>query len=179
MNLQDEKNELAKMLLETEDNSLIKEIKALFKSRIVKDQFLLMEDSVAYESTGVARVIIKKNKAGKLSKKTSEFYNDKEAILSLKLNRIETNKTIYNFNTPVLFQLYQEGKGTILENQQLDLYASGLTTTEAKLSLFEQFDHTYKRLNDLKDNQLSDFLLKVRQYYNIIIKSVTKQKMII
>lgn len=33
MNLQAEKIELAKLLLETDDKSLIKEIKALFKSR--------------------------------------------------------------------------------------------------------------------------------------------------
>jgi len=139
--------------------------KEVYDKLKAKDQFLLMEDNVAYESTAVARVIIKKNKAGKVSRKTSEIYNDKEATLSLKLDRIETDNLIYNFNTPVLFQLYQEGKGIIIENEQLDLYASGLTITEAKLSLSEQFDHSYKRLNDLKKNQLTDFLLNVRQHY--------------
>ncbi|HCN84958.1 MAG TPA: hypothetical protein DIT07_15275 [Sphingobacteriaceae bacterium] len=149
--------------------------KAVYDQLIVKDQFLLMEDVVPYESTAVARVIFKKNKAGKLLRKTSEIYKDKEATLSLKLDRIETDKVTYNFNIAILFQLYQEGKGIIIENEQLDLYASGLTTEEAKLSLFDQFDHSYKRLNDLKNNQLSAFLLNVKRYYNFIIKSVTNK----
>lgn len=149
--------------------------KAVYDQLIVKDPFLLMEDVVPYESTAVARVIFKKNKAGKLLRKTSEIYKDKEATLSLKLDKVETADTIYNFNTPILFQLYQEGKGIIIENEQLDLYASGLTTEEAKLSLFDQFDHSYKRLYDLKNTQLSDFLLKVKKYYNFIIKSVTNK----
>ncbi|WP_158825735.1 hypothetical protein [Mucilaginibacter lacusdianchii] len=149
--------------------------KEVYDQLIVKEQTLEAADVKPDESTAVARVIIKKDKSGKISRKTSELYNDKEATLSLKLDRIETDNSHYIFKTPILFQLYQEGKGIIIENEQLDLYAGGRTTTEAKESLFKQFSHSYNRLNQLQDNQLSSYLLQVKQYYNLIIKSVSNK----
>ena len=117
-------------------------------------------------------MVITKNKLGKTSKKTSEIYNDKEAILSLKLDSISFYSKKYEFKFPILFQIYSEGKGTIIENEQLDIYASGKTITEAKIDLYSQFDHSYTRLNELQDEQLNPKLLQVKQYLNFIIKIV-------
>ena len=105
-------------------------------------------------------------------KKPSEVYKDKEAILSLKLTHIPFLAKNYEFKFPILFQIYSEGKGTIVENEQLDIYASGKTITDAKIDLYGQFDHSYNRLNELRDEQLSPKLLQVKQYLNFIIKSV-------
>ena len=66
--------------------------------------------------------------------KTSEIYKDKEAILSLKLNEIPFLTKTYEFKFPILFQIYPEGKGTIIENEQLDIYASGRTASDAKMT---------------------------------------------
>ncbi|HEY0175025.1 MAG TPA: hypothetical protein VGC08_01525 [Pedobacter sp.] len=125
------------------------------------------------ESTAIAQITIKENKAGKISGKASAIYPDKEATISLKFDRIINKGNAYTLFAPVLFQLSKEGKGNILENEQLDLYAGGATTEEAKLSLFEQFDHNYLRLNELTDDKLGDHLLQVKKYYNFIVKSVT------
>jgi hypothetical protein len=97
---------------------------------------------------------------------------DKEAILSLKLTNITLLTRAYEFKFPILFQIYSEGKGTIIENEQLDIYASGETVTDAKIDLYNQFDHSYSRLNELRDEQLNPKLLQVKQYLNYIIRTV-------
>lgn len=91
----------------------------------------------------------------------------------MKFSKIETGSKTYLFNYPILFQIYQEGDGTIIENEQLDIYASGKSITEAKNELASQFDHSYKRLNELNDDQLIPKLLSVKEYYNFIIKAVS------
>lgn len=103
---------------------------------------------------------------------TSEIYKDKEAILSLKLNEISFLTKTYEFKFPILFQIYPEGKGTIIENEQLDIYASGKTVSDAKIDLYGQFDHSFGRLNGLQDEQLNPKLLQVKQYLNFIIKAI-------
>lgn len=124
------------------------------------------------ESTAVAKVIITKAKSGKVSKKTAEIYDDEEAITSLKYDKISFLTKTYFLKFPVLFQIYSEGQGTIIENEQLDLYASGKTKTEAKIDLYSQFDNSYTRLNELHDDQLNPRLLQVKKYLNSIIKTV-------
>lgn len=143
--------------------------KGVLNQLIVKDNIL--PETEVEESTAVAKMIVT-NKNGKISQKASVVYNDKEATLSLKIDHIGYLDKRYNFRVPVLFQIYQEGGGTIIENEQLDIYASGKDITEAKIQLYSQFDHSYKRLNELGDQQLSNRLSLVKQYFNSIIKSV-------
>jgi len=104
--------------------------------------------------------------------KTSKIYEEKEAIVSLKLAKISVLSKTYEFKFPVLFQIYSEGKGTIIENEQLDIFASGKTVSDAKIDLYSQFDNSYNRLNELQDEQLSPKLLQVKQNLNFIIKIV-------
>ncbi|KAA3439899.1 hypothetical protein [Rufibacter hautae] len=151
------------------------QVKKLKKSVLIK---LLVEENLptdidSGESTAVAKMIVTTTKGGKVVRKPSEIYNDKEATLSLKLDQIEFLGHKYTFIAPVLFQIYQEGGGTIIENEQLDIYAAGANLTQAKIELFSQFDHTYNRLTELQDDQLSKRLLRVKQYYNLLINTVT------
>lgn len=124
------------------------------------------------ESTAVAKMVIIKDELGKISKKPSEIYNDKEAILSLKLDDISYLNRTYFFKFPILFQFYSEGQGTIIENEQLDLYASGKSMSDAKIDLYSQFNNSYIRFNELQDEQLNPKLLQVKQYLNSIVKAV-------
>ena len=118
-------------------------------------------------------IITTDRKTGRTSKIVSEIFQDTDATLSLKLSKIEAGNKIYSFNYPVLFQIYEEGGGTIIENGQLDIYAAGKSIADAKNTLSDQFDHSYKRLNELSDDQLSPKLLLVKEYFNFIIKSVS------
>jgi hypothetical protein len=97
---------------------------------------------------------------------------NKEATLSLKLTSINFLTRTYEFKSPILFQIYSEGHGTIIENEQLDIYASGKTVADAKTDLYNQFDHSFTRLNQLNDEQLNPKLLQVKQYINFITESV-------
>ncbi|MDI9363723.1 MAG: hypothetical protein QM541_02140 [Flavobacterium sp.] len=126
------------------------------------------------EQTAVGKVILKQGKSGKVSKKVSEIYMENDVVLSLKMDYILTLNNKYELNSPIYFQFYQEGKGIVIENEQFDLFAAGKTLEQAKQDLNNQFDHTYQRLNQLKDGQLSDRLVAIKKSYNFIVKKVIK-----
>lgn len=124
------------------------------------------------DQTAVGKVILRQGKTGKVSKKLSELYMENDAVLSLKVDHIVTLNRKYELNTPIYFQFYQEGKGIVIENEQFDLFAAGKTLEQAKQDLNNQFDHTYQRLNELKEEQLSSRLVAIKKYYNFIVKKV-------
>ncbi len=126
------------------------------------------------DQTAVGKVILRQGKSGKVSKKLAEVYMENDAVLSLKIDHIVTLERRYELNTPIYFQFYQEGKGIVIENEQFDLFAAGKTLEQAKQDLNNQFDHTYQRLNELKDRQLSDRLVAIKKSYNFIVKKVIK-----
>lgn len=126
------------------------------------------------DQTAVGKVILRQGKSGKVSKKLAEVYMENDAVLSLKIDHIVTLERRYDLNTPIYFQFYQEGKGIVIENEQFDLFAAGKTLEQAKQDLNNQFDHTYQRLNQLKDGQLSDRLVAIKKSYNFIVKKVIK-----
>lgn len=127
------------------------------------------------DQTAVGKVILRQGKTGKISKKLSEIYMENDAVLSLKIDHIVTLIRRYELNTPIYFQFYQEGKGIVIENEQFDLFAAGKNLEQAKQDLNNQFDHTYKRLNELKEDQLSDRLVAIKKYYNFIVKKVIEE----
>jgi hypothetical protein len=114
-------------------------------------------------------IVTRDKRTRRTSKNVSEIFQDNDATLPLELSKIESEHNICLFNYPVLFQISREGKGAIIENEQLNIYASGKSIAEAKKELSLQFDHSYKRLNALSDIQLNQQLLSVKEYYNIII----------
>lgn len=124
------------------------------------------------DQTAVGKVILKQGKSGRISKKLAEIYTENDAVLSLKIEHIVTLERRYELNTPIYFQFYQEGKGIVIENEQFDLFAAGKTLEQAKQDLHNQFDHTYQRLNQLKEVQLSNRLVAIKKYYNFIVKKV-------
>lgn len=126
------------------------------------------------EQTAVGKVILRQSKKGKVSKKLAEVYMENDAVLSLKIDHIITLERKYELNSPIYFQFYQEGKGIIIENEQFDLFAAGKSLDEAKRDLNNQFDHTFQRLNELKNSQLSNRLIAIKKYYNFVVKNVTK-----
>lgn len=126
------------------------------------------------DQTAVGKIILKQGKSGKVSKKLAEIYMENDAVLSLKIDHIVTLERRYELYTPIYFQFYQEGKGIVIENEQFDLFAAGKTLDQAKQDLNNQFDHTFQRLNELKEEQLSDRLIAIKKSYNVIVKKVIK-----
>ncbi|TKK65423.1 hypothetical protein FC093_20140 [Ilyomonas limi] len=145
--------------------------KEVYEQLIAKDKNVNLVANTP-DQTAVGKIVVKTTKSGRLSKKPSEIYPEKEAVLSLKLEQIVTLERKYLFNAPVFFQFYPEGKGIIIENEQLDLFAAGKSLEEAKFDLFQQFDFSYQRFSQLEDEKLSLRLRKVKTYYKLIVKDV-------
>ena len=131
------------------------------------------------KNTGVEKVAYpkgmhshKRTGKGRLTKTVSDIINDKAGAAALKLGQVETEKKIFLFDKPILFQINREGKSYLIENEQLDIFAAGLTKRDAKHELCSQFEYSFRLFNELNDEQLSDELLKVKQFYNLIVKQV-------
>lgn len=144
--------------------------KVMLHASVPESQFPVMGTT---EIEAVGKFLLKKNSKGRITKKDVQLYTQKEAILSLKFDSIETDKRIYQFNNEVLFSMVNENKKSVtIENTALDIYAYGLTMEEAQQDLFEQFDYTFQRLNQVEDNKLSEHLLTAKKYINLIVHSV-------
>lgn len=72
-------------------------------------------------------ILTKDLKTDRIPKILSEILYDIDSAMSLKLSKIVTDHKVFSFNYPVLFQIYQEGNGTIIENELLDIFAAGNT----------------------------------------------------
>lgn len=90
----------------------------------------------------------------------------------MKLELIQTETKIYLFDKPLLFRVVNEGNSIVIEQDQLDLFASGNSLDEAQTELCNQFEYSYNLFNYLKYEQLSEAMLKVKQYYKFIIKQI-------
>lgn len=109
---------------------------------------------------------IKKAKVEQLYGKNSEVgYSPRE---------ITSSKNSYVLHSPLSSRQYMEDKYYVIENDLMDLYATGETIDEAEINFNEEFDHKYQRLNELKDNELSERLIRAKTYLNLIVKEIIK-----
>jgi len=121
----------------------------------------------------VGKVLVKTSAKGRQTKKTMQLYTQKEVVLSVKFDSIETDSKIYVLKNDVLFNITEDSKKScVIENQTLDIYAFGISMSEAEKDLFSQFDYTYQRLNTIPDEKLSSHLLTAKKYINLIVESV-------
>lgn len=128
---------------------------------------------LAQEEDAVANIRVKKSATGRTLKKVMQFYQDKEASLSLKFDSIEVGNRLYTLTGEIAFDFAPGKKKSVsIENAMLDIYAFGNTMAEAKEEMYAQFDYTYRRLNEFKDEELSDHLRNAKTYINLIVASV-------
>lgn len=124
----------------------------------------------------VGKFIISRTAKGGTSKKLSHLYTQKEAVLSLTFDSIETDKRFYQLKGKLSFEITNDDKKSIVvENQLLDIYAQGSTRLEAEQDIFEQFDYTYRRLTEIDDKKLSRHLLDAKKYITLIV-DIIKEK---
>lgn len=97
--------------------------------------------------------------------------SDANAITSIKVHEIPTSKGTIKLANTVLFEVHPEGKGILIENEMLDIFAGGASLEDAKNELYSQFEHTYKRLKSLPKSKLGVGLANVKAYYQLIVKS--------
>jgi hypothetical protein len=128
--------------------------------------------SSATEVEGVSKVLVKTSIKGRTTKKISHLYTQKEVIVSLKFDSIETDSRIYLLRNNLLVDITEGKKAVTIESPMLDIYAFGETLDEAEKDLFDQFDYTFQRLNQFADNKLSPHLLNAKKYINLLVEKV-------
>lgn len=126
--------------------------------------------TLATEVEGVSKVLVKTSLRGRTTKKISHLYTQKEVILSLKFDSIETESRIYLLRNNLLVDITEGKNAVTIESPMLDIYAFGETLEEAEKDLFDQFDYTFQRLNQFADNKLSPHLLNAKKYINLLLK---------
>jgi hypothetical protein len=92
----------------------------------------------------------------------------------IKYTEISYGGLSYILKEPELFTIHQESSGTLLENERLDIYASGKTMREASEDLSYQFAHSYRQFVNIDDSRLSERLLSVKKYYQFLVKTVRR-----
>lgn len=103
-----------------------------------------------------------------------DLYENKDTALSIAPISIILEHKTYELHFPLLCTVYKEDGNFIVQNEMLDLYAAGATLDEAELDFYNEFDESYKLLNSINDDQLSERLLRAKQIINTSIKLITE-----
>ncbi len=141
-------------------------------SKVVPIKSKINEETIE----AVAKVQVYKNKKGKLSSKKLQFYIEKDAALSIKIDHIETEKRVYLLRGEQNFSLTTPQKNSfVIENDLLDIYALGTTIEEAEEDFFHQFDYTYQRLTQIEDAKLSNHLLQAKRFITLLVDTVKEK----
>lgn len=128
--------------------------------------------SAEISEVAFAKLLLNKSPGGRTKKKTVSLYRGSEMHFVREFNKIQSDDRVYVLKHPELFKVSEEGKGVLLENERLDIFAAGRSIEEAQDDMFYQFDAMYQRFLQLPDEKLSDRLLEVKKYYQFIIQSV-------
>ena len=104
-----------------------------------------------------------------------DLYENKDTILSIAPAQIILDNKTYILNTPILCSVHKEDGNFVVENEMLDLYASGETLDEAEHDFYFEFDAAFQLLNELGDDELSDRLLRAKTMMNAYVKEITNQ----
>jgi hypothetical protein len=123
-------------------------------------------------SEAVGKFLISKSAKGRLSTKKLQLYTQKEVDVSLHFDSIETDTKIYELKGDLTFYITDDKKSVSIENRLLDIYAQGKDLKEAEQDMFDQFDFTYRRLNEVEDSKLSLHLLDAKKYINLIVDKI-------
>jgi hypothetical protein len=119
------------------------------------------------------KISVTKIKGKRKTAKLIEIYRGKDMAMSFAPNSIVTPDRVYNLHSPIMCLLHKEDDFFIIENEQMDLYASGETETQAEQNFYLEFDIAYRRFNDLPDDKLSERLKRAKLAMNLLVKEIT------
>jgi len=115
--------------------------------------------------TSLAMVEIKGNKA---RPKVLELFEEvKNPIYTFSKFTFEENT--YELKFPIYCKMIHDNEGYSFENSELGIYVSGETIGEVQNAFFEEFDYIYRRYNELPDEQLTEDVLSIKSFLNIIV----------
>lgn len=103
-----------------------------------------------------------------------DLYENKDTIVSIAPSQIILEDKIYHLHTPLLCTVSKDEGNFIIENDMLDLVAYGQTLDEAEHDLYAEFDSSFELLNGLRDEDLSERLLRAKIMLNNYVKEITQ-----
>jgi hypothetical protein len=101
-----------------------------------------------------------------------DLYENKDTQLSIAPASIVLENITYVLHTPLVCTVHKEDGNFIVENDMLDLYAVGENIDEAEHDLYGEFDSSYKLLNSMSDDKLSERLLRAKNMMHAYIKEI-------
>ena len=107
-------------------------------------------------------------KAGKAKPKILELFEQIQNPV-FTFVKIEYGGKTYSLKYPIYCELVHEEDSYSLENKQLGIYAFGKSIEEARLAFAEEFDYIFERYNSLPDKELSQDVLTIKQFLNLIV----------
>ena len=128
------------------------------------------EDIKEYDGVGLVHVSTKKGK----EKRTVKDVFSPDMSLAYYTKFIEFMGTLYKFKYPLYSYFSKEDVYYIIINEQLDITATGKDEMEAKVNFAEEFDHIYKRYNELTNEQLSPRILAIKNAINDLVIRIDK-----
>lgn len=116
-------------------------------------------------TTSMALVEIKE---GKARPKILELFTEiKNPVFTF--SKIQFEQTLYNLRYPIYCELIHEDESYSLENKQLGIYAFGKTIEEAQVNFAEDFDYIFTRYNSLSNDELTQDVITIKQFLNLIV----------
>jgi hypothetical protein len=106
-------------------------------------------------------------------RKIIDTYENKDTVLSIAPTSIILENKTYHLHSPLFCKVVKEDGVFIVENEMLDLYASGENIDEAEHDFYNEFDASFTLLNNLPEEQLSERLIRARNMMNTYVKEIT------
>lgn len=111
-------------------------------------------------------------KGGKTQNRIQEVIMPAHNSLSYSPEVININNKQYIFNFPLRCLFEKEDDYYLIQNELLDIVATGLTQDDAETNFNEEFDFLYNRLNSLNNDKLSKHLSRIKGIINSYVKEI-------
>jgi hypothetical protein len=105
--------------------------------------------------------------------KIIDLYEGKNTALSFAPTFLVTLEKVYHFHSPLLCIVIKENDHFVIQNEMLDIYASGSTIDEAEMDFAKEFDASYNWFKNTPDDKLSERLLRGKRMMENYIKEIT------
>ena len=122
---------------------------------------------VPFEETRTSLAMVEL-KGQKTRPKVLELFEEiKNPIYSF--DKISYADNSYVLKFPIYCEMIHDEDIYFLENSELGIYVSGESLEEAQQAFFEEFDYIFQRYNELSDEQLTDDVLSIKSFLNLIV----------
>jgi len=146
-----------------------------FKPEIKKELLSEISDQeilIAEEGSAFAKVKLTKTREGKMRKKITQLYTQKNISLNYAPEVIETENKKYILKFPLRCFFEKDEDYYVIQSEMLDIIGTGQTEDEAAENFAQEFDFIYNRYNEFADDKLSNHLRLVKSILNQIIDTI-------